>query len=167
VAPVQRGATREPEVAKATRLAHAVFPAARIGVRAVAPRLAALDSACGCPREEATVQNPEAYAIRRLSGGGRLTVTADTDAAAATACGEFLTMAEMAGAAGAPTFQVVLIDAKRHTTLAEMEVGLEGWQAAERLCRHARARHGAPIVARVCEIGTGHLLEWIEENLVD
>ena len=120
------------------------------------------------PREkEVTVQNPEAYAIRRLSGGGHVTVTADTDAAAATACSEILAMAEMAGATGEPTFQVILIDASHHTTLAEMEVGLEDWEAAERLCRHARARHGAPIVARVCEIGTGHLLEWTEENLVD
>lgn len=102
-----------------------------------------------------------------IRGGGHVTVTADTDAAAAAACGEFLTMAETAGAAGPPTFQVILIDVKRHTTLAEMEVGLEDWDAAERLCRNARARHGAPIVARVCEMGTGHLLEWTEEHLVD
>jgi len=107
----------------------------------------------------------ETYAIRHLSGGGHVTVTAATDAAAAASCAEYLAMAERAGAWGAPTFEVILIDAEGHTTLAAMEVGLEDWEAAERLCRDARGRHGAPIAARVCEVGTGRLVEWTEEDL--
>jgi hypothetical protein len=107
----------------------------------------------------------EAHAIRPLRGGGHVTAVAPTEEAAAQAAAALEDALLRAGAWGRPTFEIVLIDEATHATLAETQAGLDGWDAALGVCRAARAQHGSPIVARLCNLDEGGATEWTEEDL--